>query len=45
LGDRRSQGVHYRNGRSQDRREAFGKVLIDHEGVGFTLADNLIERV
>jgi acyl-CoA dehydrogenase len=24
------------------RREAFGKVLIDHEGVGFMLADNLI---
>jgi acyl-CoA dehydrogenase len=25
------------------RREAFGKVLIDHEGVGFMLAENLIE--
>ncbi len=25
------------------RREAFGKKLIDHEGVGFQLADNLIE--
>jgi acyl-CoA dehydrogenase len=25
------------------RREAFGKTLIDHEGVGFMLADNLIE--
>ena len=25
------------------RREAFGKVLIDHEGVGFMLADNAIE--
>ena len=25
------------------RREAFGKLLIDHEGVGFMLADNLIE--
>ena len=25
------------------RREAFGKPLIDHEGVGFMLADNLIE--
>lgn len=25
------------------RREAFGKVLIDHEGVGFQLADNLID--
>jgi acyl-CoA dehydrogenase len=25
------------------RREAFGKVLIDHEGVGFMLADNHIE--
>ncbi|HKR87261.1 MAG TPA: acyl-CoA dehydrogenase family protein [Phenylobacterium sp.] len=25
------------------RREAFGKLLIDHEGVGFQLADNLIE--
>jgi acyl-CoA dehydrogenase len=24
-------------------REAFGKLLIDHEGVGFMLADNLIE--
>lgn len=24
------------------RREAFGKVLIDHEGVGFALAENLI---
>jgi len=26
-----------------NRREAFGKPLIDHEGVGFMLADNLIE--
>jgi acyl-CoA dehydrogenase len=26
-----------------NRREAFGKVLIDHEGVGFMLADNLID--
>jgi acyl-CoA dehydrogenase len=26
-----------------NRREAFGKVLIDHEGVGFMLAENLIE--
>jgi len=26
-----------------NRREAFGKPLIDHEGVGFKLADNLIE--
>jgi acyl-CoA dehydrogenase len=25
------------------RREAFGKTLIDHEGVGFQLADNLID--
>lgn len=25
------------------RREAFGKVLIEHEGVGFMLADNLID--
>jgi acyl-CoA dehydrogenase len=25
------------------RREAFGKLLIDHEGVGFMLAENLIE--
>ena len=25
------------------RRQAFGKALIDHEGVGFQLADNLIE--
>ena len=25
------------------RREAFGKVLIDHEGVGFMLAENLID--
>ena len=25
------------------RREAFGRALIDHEGVGFMLADNLIE--
>lgn len=25
------------------RRESFGKVLIDHEGVGFMLADNMIE--
>jgi acyl-CoA dehydrogenase len=25
------------------RREAFGKVLIDHEGVGFMLADNMID--
>ncbi|WP_296573051.1 acyl-CoA dehydrogenase family protein [Phreatobacter sp.] len=25
------------------RREAFGKTLIDHEGVGFMLADNLID--
>jgi acyl-CoA dehydrogenase len=25
------------------RREAFGKLLIDHEGVGFMLADNCIE--
>jgi acyl-CoA dehydrogenase len=25
------------------RREAFGKLLIDHEGVGFQLADNLID--
>ena len=25
------------------RREAFGKPLIDHEGVGFMLAENLIE--
>jgi acyl-CoA dehydrogenase len=25
------------------RREAFGKKLIDHEGVGFQLADNMIE--
>jgi acyl-CoA dehydrogenase len=25
------------------RREAFGKKLIDHEGIGFQLADNLIE--
>jgi acyl-CoA dehydrogenase len=26
-----------------NRRQAFGKTLIDHEGVGFMLADNLIE--
>ena len=26
-----------------NRREAFGKPLIDHEGVGFMLADNLID--
>jgi acyl-CoA dehydrogenase len=26
-----------------NRREAFGKALIDHEGVGFMLADNMIE--
>ena len=26
-----------------NRREAFGKKLIDHEGVGFMLADNLID--
>ena len=26
-----------------NRRQAFGKALIDHEGVGFMLADNLIE--
>jgi acyl-CoA dehydrogenase len=26
-----------------NRRKAFGKVLIDHEGVGFQLADNLID--
>ncbi len=26
-----------------NRREAFGKVLVDHEGVGFMLADNMIE--
>ena len=25
------------------RRQAFGKLLIDHEGVGFMLADNMIE--
>jgi acyl-CoA dehydrogenase len=25
------------------KREAFGKLLVDHEGVGFMLADNLIE--
>jgi acyl-CoA dehydrogenase len=25
------------------RREAFGKLIIDHEGVGFMLADNLID--
>ena len=25
------------------RREAFGRVLIDHEGVGFMLADNMID--
>ena len=25
------------------RREAFGKLLVDHEGVGFMLADNLID--
>jgi acyl-CoA dehydrogenase len=25
------------------RREAFGKILIDHEGVGFKLADNMID--
>ena len=25
------------------RREAFGKALVDHEGVGFMLADNLID--
>lgn len=26
-----------------NRRQAFGKLLVDHEGVGFMLADNLIE--
>jgi acyl-CoA dehydrogenase len=26
-----------------NRRKAFGKVLIDHEGVGFQIADNLID--
>jgi len=26
-----------------NRRHAFGKTLIDHEGVGFMLADNLID--
>src|SRR3954468_17282674 len=26
-----------------NRREAFGKVLIEHEGVGFMLAENMIE--
>jgi acyl-CoA dehydrogenase len=26
-----------------NRREAFGKVLIDHEGVGFMLAENMID--
>ena len=26
-----------------NRREAFGKVLVDHEGVGFMLADNMID--
>ena len=26
-----------------NRREAFGRVLIDHEGVGFMLADNMID--
>ena len=26
-----------------NRRQAFGKLLIDHEGVGFMLADNLID--
>ena len=26
-----------------NRREAFGKVLIEHEGVGFMLAENLID--
>jgi acyl-CoA dehydrogenase len=26
-----------------NRREAFGKILIDHEGVGFMLAENLID--
>ncbi len=26
-----------------NRREAFGKTIIDHEGVGFMLADNLID--
>lgn len=26
-----------------NRREAFGRALIDHEGVGFKLADNMIE--
>ena len=26
-----------------NRRKAFGKALIDHEGVGFMLADNLID--
>jgi acyl-CoA dehydrogenase len=26
-----------------NRRQAFGKTLIDHEGVGFMLADNLID--
>jgi acyl-CoA dehydrogenase len=26
-----------------NRRQAFGKILIDHEGVGFMLADNLID--
>ena len=27
------------------RRQAFGKVLIDHEGVGFMLAENLIDQL
>lgn len=37
---RRSNEIatHYAN-----RRQAFGKTLIDHEGVGFMLADNLID--
>lgn len=26
-----------------NRREAFGKLLVDHEGVGFMLADNMID--
>jgi acyl-CoA dehydrogenase len=30
--------IHYAN-----RREAFGKVLVDHEGVGFMLAENMID--
>lgn len=29
--------------RYANRRQAFGKTLIDHEGVGFMLADNLID--